>query len=121
MDADQFGNRYFEDASESYGRDRWVEYGETRNPDSLKIPPEWHAWLHHNIDVPPPKRPLPKQAFETDAAANPTGTRDAYAPTHSKPNKQYTGYAPEKYEVRSWVDEFIVIWKGEFRVIESMS
>eukprot|EP00171_Calliarthron_tuberculosum_P011405 IDg11405t1 len=50
VEADEFNNRYFENTSETYGRHRWVEYAESRGYDSLKIPPDWHAWLHHNTD-----------------------------------------------------------------------
>lgn len=97
---DKFKNRYFEDRAETYGRDRWVEYVDDRNPDSLKITPEWHAWLHHNTDAPPADQPLPKPTYQIDETGNPTGTSDAYfQPTH-RLSKQFHGGADEKYE--SW-------------------
>lgn len=69
-----------------------------RNPDSLKITPEWHAWLHHNIDDVPTEKPLPKPAYQTPSAGNPTGTSDAYVPPHHRLNKRFGGSASEKYE-----------------------
>lgn len=69
-----------------------------RNPDSLKIEPEWHAWLHHNTDVAPSEHPLPKPVYETPSAGNPTGTRDAYVPPHHRLSKNFEGNASEKYE-----------------------
>lgn len=99
MEADQFGNRYFENPAETYGRHRWIEYAESRNPDSAKIPPEWHAWLHHNIDVVPSRRPLPKPEYQAEITGNRTGTSEAYVPPHHKLSRQYAGAAQEKYEV----------------------
>lgn len=95
---DKFRNRYFEDKTEWYGRDRWVEYVDDRNPDSLKVEPEWHAWLHHNTDDPPSKHPLPKPMYQTPSAGNPTGTPDAYVPPHHRLSKKFEGNASEKYE-----------------------
>lgn len=95
---DQFRNRFFEDVSESYGRDRWVEYGDHWQFDSLKITPEWHAWLHHNIDTPPSKESLPEPSYKAAATGNLTGTRDAYVPTHHRLSKKFNGFASEKFE-----------------------
>lgn len=97
---DKFQNRYFQDETEWYGRDRWVEYVDDRNPDSLKIEPEWHAWLHHNTDDAPSQHPLPKPVYQTPSSGNPTGTRDAYVPPHHRLSKKFDGNASEKYE--SW-------------------
>lgn len=97
---DKFKNRFFEDKMETYGRDRWVEYVDDRNPDSLKITPEWHAWLHHNTDAPPSEKPLPKPAYQAEGSGNPTGTRDAYVPPHHRLSKRFDGSAVEKFE--SW-------------------
>lgn len=95
---DHFRNRFFEDVTESYGRDRWVEYGDHWNFDSLKITPEWHAWLHHNIDTPPSKQSLPEPTYKVAASGNQTGTRNAYVPPHHRLSKKYEGFASEKYE-----------------------
>lgn len=100
---DKFRNRYFEDKTESYGRDRWVEYIDEVNPDSLKVEPEWHAWLHHNTDDPPSEHPLPKPVYEKPSAGNPTGTSEAYVPPHHRLSKNFDGNATEKYE--PWIPQ----------------
>lgn len=82
--SDLHGNRFFEDPTETYGRDRWVEYVDDRNPDSVKITPEWHAWLHHNTDIAPTEQPLPKPVYEAKSRGNTTGTKDAYFPADHK-------------------------------------
>lgn len=89
--------------TETYGRHRWVEYVDDRNPDSLKITPEWHAWLHHNTDIPPSDTPLPKPAYQAEETGNLTGTADAYYQPTFKLSKDYHGTASEKYE--SWSPE----------------
>lgn len=95
---DEFRNRYFENKSEWYGRDRWVEYADERDPDSLKVTPEWHAWLHHIIDTPPAERPLPKPSYQVESKGNMTGTRDAYVPPNYRLSKKYEGVAGDKFE-----------------------
>lgn len=95
---DRFRNRYFEDKREWFGRDRWVEYVDDRNPDSLKITPEWHAWLHHNIDASPTETPLPAPDYVKPSAGNPTGTKKAYFPPHHRLHQRFGGAAPEKFE-----------------------
>ena len=54
---DEFGNRYYREKPGRQlrpggGRDsrerRWVLYkGEA---EASKVPPEWHAWLHHTVN-----------------------------------------------------------------------
>ena len=100
VDSDSFGNRYFENKEETYGRHRWVEYAETRNYDSLKIPPDWHAWLHHNSDVPPSERPLEQPIFQSEVTGNPTGTDKAYYPPGHPLHKRHGAVPlPETYQV----------------------
>ena len=69
---DEFGNRYYEDTSESFGRNRWVEYrapnkkvsqsredgavhgGTTDHGfDASQVGPQWHGWLHYMADEKP--------------------------------------------------------------------
>ena len=63
---DDYGNRYYRlkgDKPQRLGggrfsrERRWVMYkGE---PEGSKVPPEWHAWLHHTVDeVPEPRHAL---------------------------------------------------------------
>ncbi len=44
---DGFGNHYYSGRRNSlYGRERrWVVYNGI--DEASKVPPEWHAWLHH--------------------------------------------------------------------------
>lgn len=53
--ADKYGNKYYEDPSQFYGRNRWVEYTEHKNLeyDGSQIPAEWFGWMHYKTDLPP--------------------------------------------------------------------
>ncbi len=82
---DAYGNRYYRLSGDKptgrgggrFSRERrWVIYkGE---PEGSKVPPEWHAWLHHMVDeVPQPRRRHP---WEKHHQPNLTGTPQAYHP-----------------------------------------
>lgn len=49
--ADKYGNKYYEDPSQFYGRNRWVEYSEHKNLeyDGSQIPAEWYGWMHYKV------------------------------------------------------------------------
>ena len=53
---DEFGNRYYRtkggkiDPTLGFER-RWVIYNGIAEASS--IPPSWHGWMHHTVDVPP--------------------------------------------------------------------
>src|SRR6266853_1729286 len=53
---DEFGNRYFRtrggkiDPNLHFER-RWVIYNGVA--EASTVPPSWHGWLHHTVDVPP--------------------------------------------------------------------
>ena len=53
---DEFGNRYYRtkggkiDPALGFDR-RWVIYKGIAEPST--VPPSWHGWLHHTVDVPP--------------------------------------------------------------------
>jgi NADH:ubiquinone oxidoreductase subunit len=69
---DRLGNRYFENRQ---GTRRWVLYdGEV---EASKVPPEWHAWLHHTVNA-PPSDAAPPRPWEKEHIPNLTGTPDAY-------------------------------------------
>lgn len=82
---DQFGNRYFRGKGgrgvhkESLRRERrWVLYrGEA---EASRVPPEWHAWLHHTTDQAPPEGGAPKRPWQKEHLPNLTGTNKAYRP-----------------------------------------
>ena len=79
---DAFGNRYYRDktgASRWGGREkRWVLY--VGSPEASKVPPEWHAWLHHVTKNPPPPGGTPPRPWQKEYVPNLTGTDQAYLP-----------------------------------------
>ncbi len=77
---DEFGNRYYKArGGKLWGRERrWVLYrGE---PEATKIPPEWHAWLHHTTDEPLTDAAARALPWQKDHLPNLTGTTAAYRP-----------------------------------------
>ena len=82
---DQFGNRYFREKGggtvhkDSIRRERrWVIYAE--EIEASRVPPMWHAWLHHTIETPPPADGGPKRPWMKEHKPNATGTANAYRP-----------------------------------------
>lgn len=79
---DQFGNRYYRDKTGASRCDglrekRWVIYnGEV---EASRVPPAWHAWLHH-IAADPPAPNAPTRPWQKEHIANLTGTAMAYRP-----------------------------------------
>ena len=71
---DRFGNRYFRE--KGGGHRRWVLYrGEA---EASKVPPEWHAWLHHTVDELPTERPA--VPWQKEHVQTLTGSPAAYRP-----------------------------------------
>ncbi len=87
---DATGNRYYRDKSKRklergggrFSREkRWVLYnGEV---ESSRVPPEWHAWLHHTVNDIPADGGKPIYAWQKPHLPNLTGTPDAYRPPGS--------------------------------------
>jgi NADH:ubiquinone oxidoreductase subunit len=83
MGTDAFGNRYFRDKTGARRYDgrrekRWVLYnGEA---EASRVPPEWHAWLHHLVNDPPPSGAPRRRPWEKEHVPNLTGTALAYRP-----------------------------------------
>ena len=86
---DVFGNRYYRDKSQRklergggrFSREkRWVLYN--GEPEGSRVPPEWHAWLHHTVDEVPGDG-KPKYTWQKPHQPNLTGTPDAYRPPGS--------------------------------------
>lgn len=91
--SDEQGNRYYR---ERKGARRWVVYnGEV---EASRIPPDWHAWLHHTVDAPPTERPLPRKVWEKDHLPNLTGTPGAYLPPGSLAERGQRSRASGDYE-----------------------
>jgi NADH:ubiquinone oxidoreductase subunit len=80
--SDAAGNLYFEGKRDVYGRPRRYVLYKGAN-DASRVPPEWHAWLHHQIDDVPDKALPPVKPWIKAAKANPTGTPAAYRPAGS--------------------------------------
>ena len=78
---DNFGNRYYRSKGRSgYNRERrWVVYKGSSEPS--KVPPEWHAWLHHITDTPLTDKN--RHSWQKEHVPNLSGTRAAYVPPGS--------------------------------------
>jgi len=77
---DSTGNRYYREKRPQPGRRerRWVLYqGEA---EASRVPADWHGWLHHRTDVPPPPGGKPKRPWQKEHLPNLTGTAQAYRP-----------------------------------------
>ncbi|WP_342719787.1 NADH:ubiquinone oxidoreductase subunit NDUFA12 [Roseospirillum parvum] len=74
-DAD--GNRYYRSRHSPIGHaeKRWVIFNGTN--EASRVPPEWHAWLHHTTDDPIKTPPRP---WMKPHVPNPTGGPGAYLP-----------------------------------------
>ena len=75
---DSDGNRYFAERNPAKGKRerRWVLFqGEI---EASRIPPEWHAWLHHTAQA--PLTGVTRQAWQQPHQPNLTGTANAYLP-----------------------------------------
>lgn len=78
--ADEFGNRYYRGRRDPrYGRERrWVIY--KGRPEASKVPPEWHAWLHHTSAEPLTELAAQAKPWQRPHVENLTGTPHAYRP-----------------------------------------
>jgi len=83
---DEFGNRYYRtrggkiDKRLGFER-RWVIYN--GYAEATMVPPSWHGWLHHTVDVPPNREPAKSHPWSKPHRPNLTGTPQAYRPTGS--------------------------------------
>jgi len=99
---DRFGNRYYRERGGVIGprgrERRWVMYnGEV---EATRVPPEWHAWLHH-LAAEPPKREGPVRAWQKEHMPNLTGTAGAYLPPGHELRGGHRAKATGDYE--PWV------------------
>lgn len=51
--------------------------------EASRVRPEWHAWLHHQIDDVPAVSLPPTRAWQKEGQPNLTGTPTAYRPAGS--------------------------------------
>ncbi len=76
---DAQGNVYYRARNARNGMTRrWVMYAGAN--DASRVPPEWHGWLHHQVDELPDKSLPPPRRWEKEPKANLTGTDLAYRP-----------------------------------------
>ncbi len=79
---DEFGNVYYQGGVDSEGRTRrWVIYN--GYAEASAVPPGWHGWLHHRVDVPPSQDGYQPREWEKPHEPNLTGTAGAYRPPGS--------------------------------------
>ncbi len=96
---DDEGNIYYTDKAK---KKRWVIYS-SGLVEASRVPPEWHAWLHKTVDVPPSEQPPLVQKWEKPHQANLTGSDGAYFPGGSLSNPgerqktaaDYEAWSPE--------------------------
>ena len=83
---DEFGNRYYRtrggkiDPTLGFER-RWVIYN--GYAEASTVPPSWHGWLHHTVDVPPTDEVYEPRSWQKPHRPNLTGTPAAHRPTGS--------------------------------------
>jgi NADH:ubiquinone oxidoreductase subunit len=83
---DEQGNRYYRtkggkiDPSLGFER-RWVIYN--GYAEASRIPPSWHGWMHHTVDLAPTEEIYQPHPWEKPHVPNLTGTPAAYRPPGS--------------------------------------
>jgi len=83
---DEQGNRYYRtrggkiDPTLGFQR-RWVIYN--GYAEASRVPPSWHGWLHHTVDLAPTEETYQPHPWEKPHVPNLTGTPMAYRPPGS--------------------------------------
>ena len=77
---DEFGNRYYRARkAKLHGRERrWVLF--KGKVEASRVPPEWHAWLHHTSAEPLSEQAAQSKTWQKGHLPNQTGTAGAYRP-----------------------------------------
>ena len=81
------------------GLRRWVIYA--GDNDASRVPPEWHAWLHHQIASAPSEKALPVKRWEQPWVPNLTGTPAAHMPSGALERTGLRARATGDYEAWS--------------------
>lgn len=88
---DEFGNIYYEGGVNSDGQTRrWVIFN--GKSEASAIPPGWHGWMHHRVDVAPSSEDYKPRDWQKPYQPNLTGTPSAYRP---KGSVLGTGHRPQ--------------------------
>ncbi len=74
---DALGNVYYEGKLSPDGRRRRSVVYNGSN-DASRVPPEWHGWLHHQVDGLPDQSLPPPRRWEKEPRPNATGTANAH-------------------------------------------
>ena len=83
---DEQGNLYYRtkggkiDPTLGFQR-RWVVYN--GYAEATRVPPSWHGWLHHTVDVAPTEESYSPREWQKPHLPNLTGTPAAYRPSGS--------------------------------------
>jgi NADH:ubiquinone oxidoreductase subunit len=94
---DNLGNVYWQGGKDPYGRPRrWVIYSGAN--DTSRVPPEWFAWMMHQVDDVPSISFPPKRQWEKPALPNLTGTALAYRPPGALEKGGHRAAATGDYE-----------------------
>jgi NADH:ubiquinone oxidoreductase subunit len=79
---DELGNIYYQGGTDSEGRTRrWVIYANLA--EASAIPPGWHGWIHHRVDVAPSQEKYIPREWQKPHQPNLTGSAAAYRPKGS--------------------------------------
>ncbi len=81
MGEDQLGNKYYQaPPRKGYKKPRrWVMYKGA--PEASNVPPEWHGWLHHQMEEAPSEADETfRRPWQKPHKPNLTGTNQAYRP-----------------------------------------
>ncbi|GJJ77962.1 NADH dehydrogenase (ubiquinone) 1 alpha subcomplex subunit 12 [Entomortierella parvispora] len=98
---DKFGNKYYENLKESYGRTRWIQFAKEDSffsraeANASQVPAEWHGWLHRMLDAPPTtdkSMVIPKWAVEY--TENLTGSAKAFK-TYNTTRPKFVAWTPK--------------------------
>jgi NADH:ubiquinone oxidoreductase subunit len=99
--SDVYGNIYYEERGGGPRVRRWVIYRQLA--EASLVPPAWHGWLHHTVDVPPDEENYDARPWEKTPLPNLTGTPLAYRPPGStlrsgvtKPPLDYEPWRPNE-------------------------
>jgi NADH:ubiquinone oxidoreductase subunit len=95
---DFHGNLYY---LSKKGDRRWVIYNGPN--DTSRIPADWYAWMHHQIEGLPDEALPPMRAFGKPPNPNRTGTAEAYRPSGALERGGQRAAASGDYE--AWTPE----------------
>ena len=94
---DEFGNIYYEGGINSDGQTRrWVIYAD--KSEASAIPPGWHGWIHHRVDVAPVNETYKPREWQKPHEPNLTGTAASYRPKGSILGSQHRPQVTGDYD-----------------------